>query len=706
MPRIPSDYVERCYAGWLGKIIGVRHGAPIEGWTYDKINKLIGEIDGYLVDYRDFAADDDSNGPMFFLRALEDYTYTRDITAEQIGFTWLNYAPYEHGFYWWGGYGISTEHTGYLNLRAGIMAPRSGSVEQNGAAVAEQIGGQIFIDTWGLVVPNDPVLAAEYAEKAASVGHGGNGVYGGMFVAAAISAAFTADSVDDILDKALAVIPEDCEYVRMARDIRRFYETRPDDDWRKCFQYIFEKWGYDRYPGGCHIIPNSAVMVMSLLYGAGSFDRTLNICNMAGWDTDCNVGNIGAIVGTYVGLSGIGYNKWRKPINDFLVTSSVVGSLNITDLPACVRTIARLAYKIAGEQWDSLWDGFLGESAARFSFELPGSTEAFRMEGSKEMLLTNDGTVMRSGQGCLKAVFKRVTSGDTLKLYYGTYYRPHHFHNSRYDPSFSPILYPGQTVTAWVMSDAGVNVRAGLYVLDGNDDRIYAGESVELKKGEWTCLSYTIPALSGACIEQAGVLLEPLEGWGDDALLYLDDMTFSGTPEYTLDFSRERIEKWTVHHQEVSQMTKLKGIWYLEDGCLTGSCADFGEAYTGDVAWRDYEATCTLRPMMDGLIGFNFRVQGAIRGYSLAYRDGTLLLQKNENGYTTLASIPYEWPMKEFRTLTVRVEGNAMSVLESGKVLISTVDETRPYLNGMVGLRVEKGGRVQCKSIRICPYTL
>lgn len=69
----------------------------------------------------------------------------------------LNYAPYEHGFFWWGGYGISTEHTAYLNLRNGITAPRSGSVEQNGSMMAEQIGGQIFIDSWGLVSPNNSI---------------------------------------------------------------------------------------------------------------------------------------------------------------------------------------------------------------------------------------------------------------------------------------------------------------------------------------------------------------------------------------------------------------------------------------------------------------------------------------------------------------------------------------------------------------------
>lgn len=44
-----------------------------------------------------------------------------------------------------------------LNLRNGITAPRSGSIEQNGSTMAEQIGGQIFIDSWGLVSPNNSI---------------------------------------------------------------------------------------------------------------------------------------------------------------------------------------------------------------------------------------------------------------------------------------------------------------------------------------------------------------------------------------------------------------------------------------------------------------------------------------------------------------------------------------------------------------------
>ncbi|MDR1704693.1 MAG: ADP-ribosylglycohydrolase family protein, partial [Clostridiales bacterium] len=162
-----AEYIEQIYAGWLGKIIGIRLGAPVEGWTYEQIKNTYGELRGYIKDYKRMGPDDDSNGPIFFLRALEDSGYR--LTPQAVGEALLNYVPYEHGFFWWGGFGVSTEHTAYLNLRAGIPAPRSGSIEQNGGAVAEQIGGQIFIDSWGLVCPGDPDKAAKYAEMAASV---------------------------------------------------------------------------------------------------------------------------------------------------------------------------------------------------------------------------------------------------------------------------------------------------------------------------------------------------------------------------------------------------------------------------------------------------------------------------------------------------------------------------------------------------------
>lgn len=52
MTRIPADYIERCYSGWLAKLVGIQYGAPIEGWTYEKIREVYGELDGYIVNYK------------------------------------------------------------------------------------------------------------------------------------------------------------------------------------------------------------------------------------------------------------------------------------------------------------------------------------------------------------------------------------------------------------------------------------------------------------------------------------------------------------------------------------------------------------------------------------------------------------------------------------------------------------------------------
>ncbi len=50
--KLAEDYVERVYAGVLGKIIGVYLGRPFEGWTNERILKELGEITYYVNDLR------------------------------------------------------------------------------------------------------------------------------------------------------------------------------------------------------------------------------------------------------------------------------------------------------------------------------------------------------------------------------------------------------------------------------------------------------------------------------------------------------------------------------------------------------------------------------------------------------------------------------------------------------------------------------
>src|SRR5438045_7987721 len=166
--------------------------------------------------------DDDISGTFTFLRALPDHGNSRELTAQQIGQTWLNYIIEGRTILWWGGLGNSTEHTAYLRLKAGMPAPHSGSIETNGRIVAEQIGAQIFIDGWAMVAPGDPALAADLAQRAASVSHDGEAVYAAQLLAAMEAQAFVEPDLERLLDTGLGLIPRDCLIYRLVNDLREW----------------------------------------------------------------------------------------------------------------------------------------------------------------------------------------------------------------------------------------------------------------------------------------------------------------------------------------------------------------------------------------------------------------------------------------------------------------------------------------------------
>ena len=703
-----KEYIEKIYAGWLAKIIGIRLGAPIEGWTYEKIKNVYGEIHNYPVDYKRFAADDDWNGPIFFVRALEDGADGLALTPEAVGEALLNYAPFEHGFFWWGGYGISTEHTAYLNLRNGIPAPRSGSVEQNGHTVAEQIGGQIFIDSWGLVNPGNTDRAAKMAEIAASVTHGGNGIYGGIFIAVCISYAFEETNLRKIIEKGLSYIPVDCEYTRVVKAVTSFYDTDDRKDWRACYKYIFDNFGYDKYPGNCHIIPNSAVMVLALLYGEGDFDDTLNICNMCGWDTDCNVGNVATIMGIVCGLEKINYEKWRKPINDFLACSSVVGSLNIQDISFGAAYMVKLAYALADEELPVEWRGIIQDRIDSCHFEFPGSTHAIEVRKANETpceaTLMNSDEHAATGKRSLKVHVMSINAGERAYVYKRTHLAGEDFDNSRYDPSFSPLLYPGQEIKGSVyIPEYGNTCNARLYVKDGETGEIIVSESTSMEKGKWEQLSFKIPFLAGGRIKEAGFAFDMHGMMGErmELVCFVDDFYFTGSPDYTIDFSLVKEDVWNGLHREITQFTKLKGLSFLEDDMLHLACSDFAEMYTGHHNWRDYSASFELKPYTGEKHFVNVRVQGGIRSYAVGFSGNKFCLMKNENGYKILTEQDFAWELGQSYKITVCVRGNVLkaTVNESGS--LEYVDQDNPYMTGGIGVSVFTGSHCGYRSIKV-----
>ena len=328
------------------------------------------------------------------------------------------------------------------------------------------------------------------------------------------------------------------------------------------------------------------------------------------------------------------------------------------------------------------------------------------MRAGYETAVMNTDETAATGTRCVKALAKPIKGGDAVYVYRKTYYTPQDFHDSRYDPCFSPLIYPGQTLYASVcVPEYSQDTFVCLYVRDAHSGKVYESERVAVEKGKWYDLKLEIPAMEGALLDEMGVCAHVLGEHMQvfDYVILVDDLYADGCPDYTLDFSKEHEEFWNGLHREISQMTKLKGLMYLYDGQFNLSCSDFAEAYTGRHDWKDYTAEFTFTPVTGANHMVNVRVQGAIRSYAFGLLpDGKAALLKNDNGYTVIAEAPFAWELNKEYTVKVTAQGNCLKA-EIGDVVLEACDTERPYLLGAVGVSMVKGTHDKCRKIKVGP---
>ena len=174
-------------------------------------------------------------------------------------------------------------------------------------------------------VAGDAGQAARLAEQAAQVSHDGEAVYGAVVLAVMEAIAFIETDLNELLDVALGYIPAESVIRRLIDDLRVWHAQ--DADWRAARERLEAVYGYDKYGGNCHMVPNHGLIVLALLHGNDDFSETLKIINTSGWDTDCNSGNVGCLMGIKNGLAGIdaGLERgldWRTPVADRIYVSS------------------------------------------------------------------------------------------------------------------------------------------------------------------------------------------------------------------------------------------------------------------------------------------------------------------------------------------------------------------------------------------------
>jgi ADP-ribosylglycohydrolase len=689
---IPTDYLERVYAGILGKIIGVYLGRPFEGWTHQRIMAELGPIQYYVNERLGkplVVTDDDISGTFTFVRALSDFGIPAELTAAQIGQTWLNYLIEFRTILWWGGLGNSTEHTAFLRLQQGVQAPRSGSIALNGKTVAEQIGAQIFIDSWAMVAPGNPQLAFDLAGKAASVSHDGEAILAAQFLAVMEAQAFVEPDFQALYELGLSFLPPSSLVARLANDVRDWRAEQRH--WIETRARIEEVYGYHKYRGNCHIVPNCAVVLLSLLYGHDDFATALMIANTSGWDTDCNSGNVGCLLGIKNGLAGIDAGPdWRGPVADRLLLSSADGSRSVTDAVAVAYEIARIGCTLG-----NIAPPTSPKRSARFHFELAGSVQGFKVDRSHgcpaSVRLRNAEDQSSLGTRSLAIEFEDVGPDAFARVATWTFMSIKEAEETHYALMASPTLFPGQRIRASLKADGGnpAAVKCRLYLsVYGSDDapQICLGPGIELLPGRSGELVWTVDDLGGCPIANIGIEVTSQDDISGK--VYLDSLDWHGVPDASFRRPEGSGQMWL--RAWVNAVDDAGTRW--PEAFHLSQSRGFGLFILGGSTWRDYAVTSIVTPRLARSFGLAARVRGLLRYYAFLLTSGqTAQIVKRHGETEVLGEVDFGWEFERPYKISLQLSGTEVAGWVDGTEVMRITDSTGSLPDGGFAFVCEEG---------------
>ena len=323
-----NAYGDRLEGALLGRMAGCILGSAVEFWQIDRM-KALADANGDEfppVDYwsdvpnpqelryrmsrrREFTrngmkgvpVDDDIIYTLLGLLIAEEHG--PDFSIADAGKTWVKYLPYA----------CTAEDVALKNLKKGIPANRVGSTNN---PYCEWIGAYIRADPWGYMAPGWPERAAEMAYKDAYISHRRQGIYGEMFFAAAIAAAFAVDNPVEALRIGLSEIPKNCA---MAKAVRWALRFAPDiRDYRQARAAMEKKFkGMHR----THTINNACLTIWGITIGGKDFTKVIGETVAMGMDNDCTAATAGSIVGAVVGKRRIPkrwYSNFDNKIHSYL----------------------------------------------------------------------------------------------------------------------------------------------------------------------------------------------------------------------------------------------------------------------------------------------------------------------------------------------------------------------------------------------------
>ncbi len=299
---------DKIKGGWAGQTIGVTFGGPYE---FHFQGTFIGDYQPLLWNdslvkenmLHNAGLYDDLYMDLTFVDVFEKYGLTAPVDSFANAFA-------NAGYMLW-----HANQAGRYNILNGIKAPQSGEWQNN--PHADCIDYQIESDFAGLMSPGMPNTASMISDKIGHIMNYGDGWYGGIYVGAMYSLAFTSGDINYVVNKALEAVPVQSEFYKCIHDVIEWHKKYPSN-WKQTWLGVQEKWANDIgcpegvfKPFNIDAKVNAAYVVMGLLYGGGDFTKSLEISTRCGQDADCNPSTVGGILGAI-----IGYNKipayWKR----------------------------------------------------------------------------------------------------------------------------------------------------------------------------------------------------------------------------------------------------------------------------------------------------------------------------------------------------------------------------------------------------------
>lgn len=357
-PVDTATFRSRLRGAWLGRTVGNTLGKPIEGLTRQQVELYLRAAGqwpqtGYvpllepLPDgvpalhesapdsaagrFVDVPRDDDIDWTILGLHMIE--RYGRDLTTLDIETEWLDRIPFTQTF--------TAERAAYRNLLHGQHAPETATTAN---PYREWIGALIRADIFGYVHPGDPRAAARLALVDARLTHVQNGVYGEMWAASLIAAAFSTTSAREALVVAQRFVPGGS---RLAEALQRVLDLHEQGATSlEALDWVDAEIGHYNW---VHTIHNAAAIAIGLLWGTDFTDAVaITIAN--GRDTDSSAATTGSVYGALHGdaavpsaLVGTTHDRVRSSIRDF-------DRITIDELTERTLAVAEIAVPVDARQ--------------------------------------------------------------------------------------------------------------------------------------------------------------------------------------------------------------------------------------------------------------------------------------------------------------------------------------------------------------------